>query len=137
MFAPLMIHSKRVPPSEQEWLFPILAPLAGGEAGVKSSTPLPRKKSGRKAWAVSVAQNGLLEGSIGPAASTETLSLLHRVVEESHEMTEEEMTFLFSSRGADFDAVCAAAGEQNFSFGLNLIFGCAGGQMSDACCRAQ
>lgn len=37
--------------------------------------------------------------------------LLSQVLTSGHELSEDEMTALFTARGAEFDAVCRAAGE--------------------------
>jgi hypothetical protein len=39
--------------------------------------------------------------------------LLDSVVEDGHVLTEAEVELLFASRGADFDAVCRAAGKDH------------------------
>lgn len=79
--------------------------------GVKSSTPLPRPKVGRKAWGVEVTEKGLLRGSQAPQAQAGVLQLLERVMAGGGELTEDEIVYLFGARGADFDAVCSAAGQ--------------------------
>eukprot|EP00884_Botryococcus_braunii_P011815 jgi/Botrbrau1/20634/Bobra.113_1s0059.2 len=65
----------------------------------------------RASWAVDLGPDGLLSDVAKPSAHQEVLTLLHRVVEDGHVLTEPEMTGLFAARGSDFEAVCRAADE--------------------------
>ena len=49
-------------------------------------------------------------GARAPAARADIQELLCRVLEDGHELTEDDMVTLFAARGADFHAVCSAAG---------------------------
>lgn len=84
--------------------------LLAGNQVLRSSTPIPRPKFGARAWGVHVSQNGLLDVADKPPVRQATLDLLSAVLDSGHEMTEDEMTGLFEARGADFDAICSAAG---------------------------
>ncbi|KAK9903357.1 hypothetical protein WJX75_003703 [Coccomyxa subellipsoidea] len=75
----------------------------------QSSIPLPRVKKGERKWQVELGANGLLRGCNGPTTSIEVEDLLLQVLDNGHELSEDEITALFSARGADFDAVCRAA----------------------------
>ena len=61
-------------------------------------------------WAVEVGIDGLLVGAAQQLADTGLGRLLAAVVERGHELSEAEIVRLFDARGADFDAVCSAAG---------------------------
>ena len=61
-------------------------------------------------WAVAVGVDGLLVGAMRPPANPGLGRLLAAVVERGHELSEAEIVRLFDARGADFDAVCLAAG---------------------------
>lgn len=67
-------------------------------------------RSHGKSWAARVGEDGLLDVSQRPAASRQVAELLDKVVHQGHELVEDEIVYLFKARGADFDAVCAAAG---------------------------
>ena len=49
-------------------------------------------------------------GARAPAARADIQELLRRVLEDGHELTEDDMVTMFAARGADFHAVCSAAG---------------------------
>lgn len=57
-----------------------------------------------------VTPDGLLDGSEPPLPDKGIQQLLQKVLDEQHELTEDEIVTLFDARGADFQAVCAAAG---------------------------
>lgn len=61
-------------------------------------------------WAVAVNIDGLLVGAARPPADPGLGRLLAAVVDRGHELSEAEIVRLFDARGADFDAVCSAAG---------------------------
>ena len=88
--------------------------------------PLPRPKSGARYWGVAVGEDGLLVGARAPAARQDIQQLLRRVLEDGHELTEDDMVTLFAARGADFHAVCSAAGAT-----ASL---CEKSDMGDVCC---
>ena len=75
------------------------------------STPIPRPKLGTKSWGVRLGQDGLLDVADKPPARQRTLELLSSVLDAGHELDEAQMVELFDARGADFDAVCSAAGK--------------------------
>ena len=81
----------------------------------------PRLKSGGRAWGVHVNPDGLLEGSEQPAPRDDVQQLLQKVLHERHELTEDEIVTLFEVRGADFEAVCSAAGAPTLSFNCLII----------------
>ena len=85
--------------------------LHTGSSELHSSTPLPRPKLGTRSWGVRLGQNGLLDVAEKPPVQQRTLEILSRVLDSGHELSEDEMVELFEARGADFDAVCSAAGE--------------------------
>jgi hypothetical protein len=51
-----------------------------------------------------------LDVGLKPPARQRTLDILSSVLDDGHELSEDEMVELFTARGADFDAVCSAAG---------------------------
>ena len=92
-------------------------PHAGAAAEPQSPTHAPsiapaqpplRPAAG--SWAVAVGVDGLLVGAVRPPADRGLGRLLAAVVQRGHELSEPEIVGLFDARGADFDAVCSAAG---------------------------
>ena len=71
-------------------------------------------------WAVAVGVDGLLVGAARPPADPGLGRLLAAVVERGHELSEPEIVRLFDARGADFDAVCSAAGARHM---LRVLLG--------------
>jgi len=67
-------------------------------------------RPGAGSWAVAMGEDGLLVGAARPAPASDLARLLHVVLDGGHEPSEEDIVRLFAARGADFDAVCAAAG---------------------------
>lgn len=68
-----------------------------------------RPRAGR-AWSVRVGKDGLLDGCAAPGQPSPRLqALLAAVLEDGLELSEQEVAWLFSARGADFRAVCDAA----------------------------
>lgn len=64
----------------------------------------------RHSWRVALSDRGELEGCRGPAeVSPGVQQLIGRVLDDGPELSADEIAALFESRGADFDAVCAAA----------------------------
>jgi len=55
-------------------------------------------------------QEGILDVGAKPPARQRTLEVLSSILDEGHELSEDEMVELFAARGSDFDAVCSAAG---------------------------
>ena len=66
-------------------------------------------------------QDGLLDVADKPHARERTLEILSSVLDSGHELDEAEMVELFDSRGADFDAVCSAAGISTLILMLALL----------------
>ena len=59
-----------------------------------------------------MATDGTLEEcSVRAPVQAHISELLERVMGGSHELSEEDIVQLFEARGADFDAVCSAAGQ--------------------------
>ena len=79
------------------------------------ATPLPRMKRGNKAWHVTVAVDGTLDGCSTQAPPQPHIAeLLTSVLNNQHELTEDEIVSLFDARGQDFSAICSAAGKGTF-----------------------
>ena len=77
--------------------------------GAAPSVPPPRLSASR-AWQVRMGEDGTMEGCASPAEATPALAaLLDSVLREGRELEEADVAGLFSARGADFRAVCAAA----------------------------
>ena len=83
------------------------AGAAEGFAARKSSAPAVRRRTG--AWGVRIGESGLVDGCDSPEVSTATACILAAKLAGSAELGVEEMVHLFSARGAEFRAVCAAA----------------------------
>ena len=67
-------------------------------------------RPGAGSWAVAMGEDGLLVGAARPAPAPDLSRLLRAVLDGGHELSEADIVRLFAARGADFDAVCAAAG---------------------------
>lgn len=80
----------------------------GRNPSIHPAQPPLRPSAG--SWAVVMARDGLLVGAARPPARPDVAALLAAVLDCGHELSEGEIDRLFSARGADFDAVCAAAG---------------------------
>ena len=112
-----------------QWLSNLFAVVCGNfkqslpaEASkLHKSTPIPRPKLGTKSWGVRLGQDGLLDVADKPPARQRTLEILSSVLDSGHELDEAEMVELFDSRGADFDAVCSAAGISTLILMLALL----------------
>ena len=91
------------------------APAAGQQVSQReqrSSVPKVRLRSAERSWRVAVGVDGLLEGCAGPGhASPRVRQLLVGVLEQQRELGAAEIELLFAARGADFEAVRAAADE--------------------------
>ncbi|GLI66925.1 hypothetical protein VaNZ11_010964 [Volvox africanus] len=77
----------------------------------RGSMPIPRWREGR-VWRVAVSVDGALEGMPRPTdPSPRVTSLLEGVLARGRPLQRDELELLLRSRGADYDAVCAAADE--------------------------
>ncbi|GIM14372.1 hypothetical protein Vretimale_17321 [Volvox reticuliferus] len=77
----------------------------------RESVPMPRWREGR-VWRVAVCVDGAMEGMQRPAdPSPRVTRLLEGVLSGGRLLQRDEVELLLRSRGADHDAVCAAADE--------------------------
>ena len=80
-----------------------------------------------------------MAGCDKPPPTPQVADLLDSILSHSHEVTEDEMVLLFQARGADFEAVCRAAGESASPLHLHvggsglLACACCPGRLGDTC----
>ena len=87
-------------------------------ATLARSSPAPRPLRSGRAWKVAVTLEGLLAGCPTPPARPEVQRLLDSVLEDSYELTEQEMLMLFNARGADFQVIPSSASQRS---GLKFV----------------
>ncbi len=105
------------PSALRDWQSPARSQEAAGAAdaaahalGTDLSPAQAPLRPGAGSWAVAMGEDGLLVGAARPAPAPDLARLLRAVLDVGHELSEADIVRLFAARGADFDAVCTAAG---------------------------